>query len=234
MSSRALKLVADVLSLRAPPRGLFYSARNKINQWLGSGDRRFEFEKRYLEKGDVWGYETSDYEKAKYQQTLDFILAHRAGSAAVLEVGCSIGVFTELLADHFEQVLAVDVSREALALAEQRHGKPNIKFTRADIREIPAGNRYDVIVCAEVLYYVPAEDIDLVAKKLSGLLSETGIIVTVSGFTDPKTGPRYFEDWTDALTGLFNRLALEDFEHSSRPYRIAAFAPNYVQHVPPL
>ena len=103
MTLRALKLIARVLSLKTPPRSLVYSARNKINLWLGNGDRRFEFEKRYLEHGDVWNYETSDYERDKYSRTLDFIRSARRGNASVLEVGCSVGVFTELLAAEFER-----------------------------------------------------------------------------------------------------------------------------------
>ena len=149
MTLRALKLIARVLSLKTPPRSLVYSARNKINLWLGNGDRRFEFEKRYLEHGDVWNYETSDYERDKYSRTLDFIRSARRSNASVLEVGCSVGVFTELLAAEFEQVTAIDISREALVLAA-RHSRPNTRFMRSDIRQVPATSRYDVIVCAEI------------------------------------------------------------------------------------
>src|SRR3954467_12699914 len=110
MTIRALKLIAKVLSLKEPPRSLVYSLRNKINVWLGNGDRRFIFEKLYLEHGDIWNYETSDYERTKYKQTMERILALRSGNASVLEVGCSIGVFTELLAGQFEHVTAIDIS----------------------------------------------------------------------------------------------------------------------------
>ena len=221
---RAFKLIARILSLKAPPRSLVYSARNKINSWLGNGDRRFEFEKRYLEHGDYWNYETSEYERAKYRRTLDCIVALRSGKASVLEVGCSVGVFTELLAAQFEQVTAIDVSREALALAARRHGRPNTRFLRSDLREIPATNRYDVIVCAEILYYIPEEDVSRVVNKLADLLSDGGIVVTVSGVTGSRSDARYFDDWNEALTERFECLASEDVEDPSRPYRIAAFA----------
>jgi cyclopropane fatty-acyl-phospholipid synthase-like methyltransferase len=221
---RALRLIAKVLSLKAPPRSLVYSARNKINSWLGNADRRFEFEKRYLEHGDYWNYETSDYERAKYRRTLDYIVALRRGNASVLEVGCSIGVFTELLATQFEQVTGIDISREALALAARRHARPNIRFLRSDIRDIPATSRYDVIVCAEILYYILAEDVPRVVNKLADLLSDRGIVVTVSGVAGSRSDERYFDDWNDALTERFERLALDDIEDPTRPYRIAAFA----------
>jgi SAM-dependent methyltransferase len=223
MTIRALKLIAKVLSLKEPPRSLLYSARNKINVWLGNGDRRFVFEKLYLEHGDIWNYETSDYERAKYRQTMDRIVALRSGNASVLEVGCSVGVFTELLAAQFEQVTAIDISQEALALAARRHSRPNIRFVRSDIREVPAASRYDVIVCAEILYHVPEGDVTRVVNKLADLLSDQGILVAVFGFTDSSEA-RYFDNWNDALTERFERLALDHFEDRNRPYRIAAFA----------
>ncbi|MGZ5925980.1 MAG: class I SAM-dependent methyltransferase [Rhizomicrobium sp.] len=224
MTTRALKLIARVLTLKAPPRSLVYSARNKINLWLGNGDRRFEFEKRYLEHGDVWNYETSDYERAKYEHTMDCIVAHRSGKGSVLEVGCSVGVFTELLAPHFDHVTAIDISREALVLAARRHARPNISFLRSDIRGVPARNRYDVIVCAEILYYLPEDDVTRVVNKLADLLYDRGIVVTVSGVAGSRSDARYFDDWNEALTARFKLLASKDFEDPGRPYRIAVFA----------
>jgi len=233
MTINALKLIAKVLSLKAPPRSLVYSARNKINVWLGNADRRFVFEKLYLEHGDIWNYETSDYERTKYRRTMDCIVAQRSSNASVLEVGCSIGVFTELLAAQFEQVTAIDISQEALALAARRHSRPNIRFVRSGIRELPATSRYDVIVCAEILYYIPEGDVTQVVNKLANLLSDQGIVVTVSGVTDSKSDARYFDDWNDALTERFERLALDHVEDRNRPYRIAAFAIDHARDQPP-
>jgi len=223
MTMRALKLIGKVLSLQVPPRSLVYSARNKINVWLGKEDRRFIFEKLYLEHGDIWHYETSDYERTKYRQTLDRIVALRSGNASVLEVGCSVGVFTESLAAQFEQVTAIDISQEAIALAAQRHARPNIRFVRSDISELPAASRYDVIVCAEILYHIPKGDAARVVNKLADLLSDRGIVVAVFGITD-STEAGYFDDWNDALTERFECLAVDHFEDRNRPYRIAAYA----------
>jgi hypothetical protein len=63
-----------------------------------------------------------------------------------------------------------------------------------------------------------------VVNKLANLLSDQGIVVTVSGVVDSKSDARYFDDWNDALTERFECLALNDFEDLNRPYRIAVFA----------
>jgi hypothetical protein len=88
---------------------------------------------------------------------------------------------------------------------------------------MPATSRYDVIVCAEILYYIPKVDVTRVVNKLANLLSHQGIVVAVFGVTD-STEARYFDDWNDALTERFECLALDHFGDRNRPYRIAVFA----------
>jgi len=58
-------------------------------------DREY-FEDLYGQSPDPWGFETSPYERKKYEHTLDVLQGQRYRRA--LEVGCSIGVFTAMLA----------------------------------------------------------------------------------------------------------------------------------------
>jgi hypothetical protein len=71
-----------------------------------------------------------------------------------------------------------------------------------------------------------------VMDKLADLLSDQGIVVTVSGIAGSRSDARYFDDWNDALTERFERIALVDVEHPSRPYRIAAFAMDRARNRP--
>src|SRR5471030_2869737 len=104
--TQILRLLLAVLSLRKPPRILVYAVRNKIDRWLKTGNRRFEFERRYLEYQDAWNYTSSPYEQQKYDRTLASLVAGRDATSNILEVGCSIGVFTKMLASHFRAVTA--------------------------------------------------------------------------------------------------------------------------------
>jgi SAM-dependent methyltransferase len=57
----------------------------------------------------------------------------------VLEIGCSFGHMTFLLARHFREVVAVDLSQESLALAARRaehYGVRNVTFRQADAESL--------------------------------------------------------------------------------------------------
>ena len=76
------------------------------------------FDGVYAASADPWHFETSEYERAKYAATLAALPNRRYSRA--FEIGCSIGVLTELLAPRCDALLAVDVSNAVLQSARQR------------------------------------------------------------------------------------------------------------------
>ena len=76
---------------------------------------------------------------AKYAATVEALGDRRFGRA--LEVGCSIGVLTELLAARCDALLAVDVSVRAVERARARlTGAPHVRVERRTLpEELPAG-----------------------------------------------------------------------------------------------
>jgi 2-polyprenyl-3-methyl-5-hydroxy-6-metoxy-1,4-benzoquinol methylase len=118
------------------------------------------FEFLFSIKRDPWNYENSPYEKEKYQTTLSAL--PREKYRRVLEVGCAIGVFTQMLKDRAESILAVDVSSKAVDAAIIRNqGNNKIEFKKMDVEKEEPGELFDLIVCSEVLYYL--DDTDRIA-----------------------------------------------------------------------
>jgi hypothetical protein len=70
-----------------------------------------EFEQRHLDETGQRSDEDSPYEKAKYEATLEACGSGPFVSA--LELGGSIGVFTELLAPRCKKLTTIDVARTA-------------------------------------------------------------------------------------------------------------------------
>ncbi|HXD53678.1 MAG TPA: class I SAM-dependent methyltransferase, partial [Solirubrobacteraceae bacterium] len=105
--------------------------------------------------------------------------AGRFGRA--LELGCSIGVFTEQLAPRCGHLLALDFSAPAIALAERRvGGLENVELRRASFPdEAPAG-RWDLIVCSEILYYLQPPELERAISWLRCQLSDGACAVAVS------------------------------------------------------
>ncbi len=130
------------------------------------------FDGLYQADTDPWRFRTSDYEADKYAATLAAL--RRDHYDTTLEVGCSIGVFTSMLAPRCDRLLAIDGSRTALAAARTAcAGQSAVRFEQRMIPgDFPAG-RFDLIVLSEVLYYLTAEDLaraaaDCVAAQGAG------------------------------------------------------------------
>jgi SAM-dependent methyltransferase len=173
------------------------------------------FEKLYAESPDPWGFETSPYERRKYERTLDVLGRRRYRHA--LEVGCSIGVFTAMLAPLFDELLAVDVSEKAIATAKERlAGFPHV---RIDVRTLPEETpeeSFDLVVASEVLYYWP-EDVMLAAlRHFEDVLAPGGTLLAVHWRKETKTYPLQGDEVHELLvehTRLANTTTIVEPEY---------------------
>jgi hypothetical protein len=77
----------------------------------------------YARDADPWKFASSDYERHKYEATLNALPMDRY--ARGLEVGCSIGVFTSMLAPRCESLVAIDPAERALEEARLRCAPPS-------------------------------------------------------------------------------------------------------------
>lgn len=132
----------------------------------------------YATDPDPWGFTTSPYEQAKYAATLASL--PRDAYASALEIGCSIGVFTQALAPRCGELLAIDIAPAALDAARQRcAGQPHVRFEKAAVPgEWPAG-RFDLIVLSEVIYFLDPGDIAALVERLREALRPGGDVVLV-------------------------------------------------------
>ncbi len=149
---------------------------------------RHHFESLYASDPDPWGFETSDYERAKYARTLDAL--GPGPFASGLEIGCSIGVFTSLLATRCKSLLAVDISRLAVERARLRLGdRDNVQLeVRSLPEEMPAGS-FDVVVCSEILYYWDRELLASAVPMLDESVAPGGVLVAVHWRKPTRTYP---------------------------------------------
>lgn len=110
------------------------------------------FEELYRADPDPWDLAGSAYERDKYGATIAALRAGAVGSA--LEVGCSIGVLSALLAQRCDTLRAIDSAPRAVAQARRRlAGLDHVSVERRRAPdELPEGP-FDLVVCSEVLYY---------------------------------------------------------------------------------
>ena len=113
---------------------------------------RTYFESIYAANGDPWKFETSPYERRKYEATLAALPRERYVSA--FEPGCSIGVLSSMLAPRCQRLLATDIVPRVLIQASDRLREH--RHVRIEERAIPEGwptDTFDLIVLSEIAYY---------------------------------------------------------------------------------
>jgi cyclopropane-fatty-acyl-phospholipid synthase len=115
----------------------------------------------------------------------------------VLDVGCGWGSFTRHAAQHYgAQVVGITLSEPQAALARQRAAEAGlsdkIDIRVMDYREL-AGDSFDSIASIGMVEHVGAQNIDLYASQLAGLLAPGGQLLNHGiarlRMGDPEAGP---------------------------------------------
>ena len=138
-----------------------------------------EFEDhRHGGDGGSWSYDDSPYEQATYAATLE--ACGPGPFVCALELGGSIGVFTEMLAPRCEALTTIDVSRTAAAMAKRRLADvPDVRMLRGPIPDTIPEEAYDLVVASEILYHLGAEDLERTLAVIRARLVPGGRLVAV-------------------------------------------------------
>jgi SAM-dependent methyltransferase len=180
------------------------------------------FERLARESADPWDYETSEYEQHKYRVTLDYLPAR---TGRTLELGCSVGVFTAMLAPRCDTLVAIDFSPSALARARDRLGEaPGVEFLRRRLPEEMPEGPFDTIVCAEVLYYWSAELVADGLRRMEAALAPGGTLLAVH-WRHPDPRRELIGDDVHAILDECTSLAL-DASHTTPDYLLDRWRAN--------
>jgi SAM-dependent methyltransferase len=177
--------------------------------------RREYFEDLYGRSEDPWEFATSEYEKRKYGRTLAALEGRRFPRA--LEAGCSIGVFTAMLAPYCDELLAVDTSERAVELARERLSDfRQVRVERRTLPEETPEGPFDLIVASEFLYYLTEDLMLATLRRFEEELAPGGSLLGVHMRKEIKTYPLQGYEVHDLLnrhTRLANVLAVTEPEY---------------------
>ncbi len=178
------------------------------------------FERLYAASPDPWDYDSSEYERGKYAATLAALDGRSYRRA--LEVGCSIGAFTELLADRCAALTALDFSARALGLARRRlRGRANVTIVEAAFPEQAPAGEWDLVVCSEILYYLDRPALEQATEWLRERLLKGATVLAVDWRGPTSTEPHDGDEVHDLLR---ERLAAWHALENRQPgYRLDRF-----------
>ena len=135
------------------------------------------------------------------------------GDRAV-DLGCGTGVQTALLADRFDEVLAVDLSGPMVDFARHRRSRTGVRYEQRDLRDVTADTdgRFDLVFSAYTLHHV---ELDAALQRIRSLVRPGGQVLLVDVVDDRQPVPRRWfrrQAW---------RMLAGDLRHRRRPVREA-------------
>ena len=203
--------------------------------------RKQHWENFFRSAEDPWQYDNF-YETTKYEQTL--ALLPEEPIARALELACAEGHFTARLAHQVDRLIATDISPTALGRARSRCAMlANVEFRVLDFVSDPLPLHLDLLVCSEALYYVPSDQLPLLAEKFAAALKPGGRLLMAHSCTIADERDQTGFDWgglfgAKTIVGMFGSYpALALLKELRTPlYRIQLFerrAPNSSPPPPP-
>lgn len=133
---------------------------------------------------------TYEYERIADIKRLNFITEclqkEIPANGNVLDVGCGNGVISRHLGQFGYNVLGIDISQKTIDVARSKNTLPNVHFDAISAEELTAkGQRYDAVICSEVLEHLQQPGILL--KTIYDSMKDNGIlIVTVPNGKGPR------------------------------------------------
>ena len=130
------------------------------------------------------------FERISDKKRLDFIIKAIQktvpSNGTILDVGCGNGIISHAIGSLGFSVYGIDSSEKAILEARQGMGLSNIQFRVMDAGQLASdGNRYDAIICSEVLEHLGNPEALL--RTLFRCLNDPGIlVVTVPNGKGPR------------------------------------------------
>ncbi len=136
------------------------------------------FDARYRASHDPWDFQTSPYERRRYEITVASL--PRRHYERAFEPACSIGELSALLAPRCGELLALDASPTAVRTARNRLARlPQVHVAEGELPGAWPEAQFDLIVFSELGYYFPVDELDVLIRKCQASLTPEGHLVAV-------------------------------------------------------
>ena len=181
--------------------------------------RRY-FDQMYEADPDPWGFDTSFYERRKYDLTMAAL--PRQHYEWAVEAGCANGALTRLLAPRCDELIAFDFVEDAVDRARQRlAGAAHVTVRCAEFSLWWPSGSGDLVVWSEVVYYLNESGFARAAAGLDRWLRPGGHLLAVhyTGVTDYPLGGAEAHRLIDGLGFLHSRFVAVDTRFVAQLWR---------------
>jgi len=139
------------------------------------------------------------------------LACHFAKGAKVLDIGCGVGYGSALLVDAgAASVTAFDLSAEAIEHAKQHYARSIINFGTGDATNFAFNEKFDLIVCFELIEHVPYPD-KTFACIMSAIKDDGILVMSTPRALEQKRNDFHIHEYTPSefrqkLQSLFRNI----------------------------
>jgi len=172
-----------------------------------------KYEQAYRTNAEPWNYSKSGAEKLRHKQMVVLAKKFVLSPQNVVDVGCSLGQFTELLTAYSSKVYGIDISETAVQKCKDTLGK---KFQHTDFQAITLDkatflpHSFDVIFYCDGIneHQLEGELLEKTMQNIRLFLKPSGIVI----FTD-YLGHRNFEAYRQKIKQFDFHVLHEELLH---------------------
>ena len=146
-----------------------------------------------------------------------------APEGRILEIGCGDGGLTSRLSKYSRDVIGLDISAEAIQLAKQ-YENGNLKFSVHNVERDPLDGENSLIICEDVLYYIPFVSMKKVARRLSEALLNGGILLVIDYLPEDMETRYYYRLLSRFLTPI--RIEPATYSPENARFMVAFYRKN--------
>jgi SAM-dependent methyltransferase len=176
-----------------------------------------KFDTLYSLDDDPFNVSDSEYERSKFADILEVLGGRRF--THTLDLGCGPGFMTAKFAPYSRRITSIDFSQKAIELARENcRNCTHVEFIQQDITTFRSPEKYDLLFCSEVLYYLDDDGFSRLLRNIADMAAEKAELVVTCRLDDERVRKRLEETFT-----LKRSKASEEW---LRPYAIYLFDVN--------
>lgn len=165
------------------------------------------FEEMYQKFHDPW--EQSTREKNSYEKLIGLEIIKNNNFTNVIELGCGLGHYTNLIKSVSNKVTGIDISETAIERAKKNY--PDCNFLVSDIDNNLLYENVDCIMMIEVTWYI----LDKIEKfkKIISNLKGVGVYHTLNTYPKgvQKYGNEYFTNNLEIVEYFSDIIEIEEY-----------------------
>ena len=138
----------------------------------------------------------------------------------ILDLGCGPGTLLSLIKGKYALAVGIDFDKKQIDFAKSNFNNKNITWLCGDVTKLDIKDKFDYIICSEVIEHVPPKEADKLLHTIRGLLKSSGTAI----LTTPNYGSLWpIIEWfvnklgdVDYSEQHVNKLDIRKFEYSLR------------------